>query len=1113
MKTEQGSDQVTQLLEQTDSDQANFRLKAVSGLAGIKVSNLKVVRKLEKLAIRDRSKTVREAALEALSAPAHKKVQHDNNRLAKRWREIVIGQISKWIKDDLIDAKQGHVLRQRYNFDMAPATVAGTEVAEAPIQVERTKAQEEKPPKPPRTLSEILFSETTIRLALYLGAFFVIAAAFILAAAIETLRLPILSVVTLGFFLAALALRKHLPQASFVLFIVFSFLVPIGASVLLTAINIHHAFHDPFWIAVVSFLAIVWGISTWVYSSRFFSITSLGAASYVAILIGRWANTPPHLSLLLLGLVGLASLAGVYVIRNWKDRSFALPLFVVSHLQQASILFLSLILLTIEFFLPSIAQGWWLAIAATWLIASAFYLASNVVIPFGLFPWLVAGTLFPVSWFTLAAFDPSITTVIVMTWIWGTFMVVGGEILQIVQSKNLHPYGLPLLLASAPLYAIAAIGGLVDTVTLAFTLLVLTAFVYGSLSVRRPRHLLWFGALLSALFAYFLIFDLIFLENTNFYPGFVFLWPTLILLAVDPISRRAFNAQIVWYQSPRILGFLVGILHLVILASSFNDQPLRSTIVFLIYSAFFALYALSDHKPRLGYLATGGLAVAATNLLIYFDQESWLAPLIGLSIAYYLGGLALARLQRAENWSLVLRSSGLVASILVALSAPAQGGLAASITIILAASMYAAEGHMQQKGRLIILANLLYLGAYFVALTEPLHAAFALVVYSAFSTMYGRSIRNPKFGYLALAALSLAVIHLLLHFEQTVWLAPMIGLAAAYYLAGLIPNLQGRGGSWTAVLRTGGLMLATLVSLSAPFQGGLAAIVSMIVAALLYLVEVVIRKKVWPGFVGNILILGAYYQTLFELEVSGLLYFTIGMFVYYMAGFIPVLLSRSGKWANMMRGSGLALGVLLSLAAPLQGGPGAIISVAIAATAFAIEAFHSRNIWLGFPANLLYLGAYFLSLAELQITQPQFYSIGAALLGLIMHYLLVRSRSTGSAFITGTVSQLLLLSTTYIQMVSTEQFVYFFVLFLQSLVVLVYGVVVRSRSLVITPIVFVVLAVITVMFSALSDLGPLLLIGCTGILLMVFGILALALRGRISQATEKLRERLGGWRS
>jgi hypothetical protein len=147
--------------------------------------------------------------------------------------------------------------------------------------------------------------------------------------------------------------------------------------------------------------------------------------------------------------------------------------------------------------------------------------------------------------------------------------------------------------------------------------------------------------------------------------------------------------------------------------------------------------------------------------------------------------------------------------------------------------------------------------------------------------------------------------------------------------------------------------------------------------------------------------------------------------------------------------------------------------------------------------------SYFTLLIELDVEEPQYFSIGAALLGMVMHFLLVRAKSKTGAFIMGMLSQLTLLGTTYIQMVSTEKLGFFFVIFAQSLAVLVYGIVMRSRSLVIAPIAFAVLATMTVLYSALKDLSIVVIVGVTGIVLLVLGILAVLMRERITTLAEQ----------
>ena len=230
--------------------------------------------------------------------------------------------------------------------------------------------------------------------------------------------------------------------------------------------------------------------------------------------------------------------------------------------------------------------------------------------------------------------------------------------------------------------------------------------------------------------------------------------------------------------------------------------------------------------------------------------------------------------------------------------------------------------------------------------------------------------------------------------------------------------------------------------------------------------------------------------------------------LYYLSGYWLRRNQNADGWDNMFINSGLGLAVLVSFASPFHDGSDTSIPVAIAATLFAAEAFALRKVWWALPANALYLISYFMILAELDVDEPQFYSIGAALLGMLMHYLLTRAGSKTGAFVAGMLSQLVLLGTTYIQMLSTERLLFFFILFIQSMVVMVYGLIQRSRSLVITPIVFAVLGVVTVVYSALKGLGPVILIGSTGIVLLTAGIVAVLMRERIT----KLGAQLSDWK-
>ena len=107
----------------------------------------------------------------------------------------------------------------------------------------------------------------------------------------------------------------------------------------------------------------------------------------------------------------------------------------------------------------------------------------------------------------------------------------------------------------------------------------------------------------------------------------------------------------------------------------------------------------------------------------------------------------------------------------------------------------------------------------------------------------------------------------------------------------------------------------------------------------------------------------------------------------------------------------------------------------------------------------------------------------------------------------GLLSQFVLLGTTYIELIGKDNLWYFFALFIQSIIVLIYGIAIRSRSLTFSPIGFVILGVITITYSALKNEATILLIGCTGIILLLLGVTAVLLRERIT----KLSERLNDW--
>ena len=305
-----------------------------------------------------------------------------------------------------------------------------------------------------------------------------------------------------------------------------------------------------------------------------------------------------------------------------------------------------------------------------------------------------------------------------------------------------------------------------------------------------------------------------------------------------------------------------------------------------------------------------------------------------------------------------------------------------------------------------------------------------------------------------------------------------------------------------------GWYAALVVGIDQPWE----AMTVFLVYALFLLGYAWLDKRPYVSYFASASLAIALCYALIAIEAKRWVIPLVGLGVVYDLAGLGLRRTRGGSsWARIWQISGLVLAALAALTAPLERGPAAVLGVAVAATLFAAEGFRLRNVWLGFPASLLYFMAYALALLELDLRQPQLYTIAAALLGILMHYLLVRTRNPAAALATGLLAQLILLSTTYIQMLDSQDFQFFFLIFFQALALEIYGLVVRSRSFVLLPIAFLVLSVVTVAFTVLSGIPTVLIIGCTGLLLLGLGILALLLRERLARVTDRWVGRLDNW--
>ncbi len=1246
------------------------RVNAAKQLGQMEHRSLVILRLLESIAAQDPNEAVREAALEALISENNRKLQNSSRFLTPKQRQLMSAEIEKWARDRLITKHQARVIEQRYTA-YVPKPVVKPTPKPRPMPQARPKPAR----KPPRSLRETLFSEASIKIALYLGAFMVVAAAFILAAVVEEARMPILFIATLGFIGGAVGIYRRLPQASFVLFAVFTLLLPIDARVLADSFSLSGNDSTVFWMGVWIVIGTVWGVGTWLYRSKLYSLLALGAGNLVAYQLGQLIDYSLFLHFMLLGIPALAGLGGVYILRRWQGKTLATPLFLAVQLQQATLIGISLLAILSNTIFDNVINGEWMLIAMAWLLGALFYIASNFYRPLFLFPWMATAALIPVPWFLLGAASTSLHTGLTVTWLWAAVMAIGGEALRAFKREEARPYGMPFMLAALPLFGIAILGGFIDGAnTLSFWYLAGFSLVYLGLTIYKPRGLVFLTSLMAAIFAYLTAFEIPIFADASLYYGYKMLIPTLVFLSLDLGARRLFQAKSAWHLPPRLLGLAVGSLNIlwILPATSYAAQ---NAVIFTILGVYAIGYAILDRKPWIGFAGTTSFAAALAYGLFHFEPASWVISFLGLASLFFLSGFIFSLAGKFKKWNRVLRISGLVLGGLIAFGSLFQPDLshlalayatlgtflalhtairwdpifAYSATISYAISLAAILFHLKERNGVV--PFLILAGAYFLTgfiltkakkaqgwaevlrvsglvlggLTaifsptqgDPAYTALAFGVYAGFLALHTAIKWDSNFAYGAAVSLTIALPFTLLYLEYENWVLPALGLAGVYFLGGLALSLTGNGRKWAEVLRYSGLMLGGLTAFGSPsleelsssaiafsaVAGFLAlntliewrpafafgATTSLTLALPFALAHYDVKPNEWAlpflglvcvyylaGFslslwrknnrwagilrrsglaLGGLVAIGSVFQSHYDQAALAFIVFSLYLALethlnwedllaygatfsltialpmalahydqetwlapalalssaYFVAGFGLAYWRKENKWGPVLLISGLLVGTLTAFTAHIQGGQAAVVTVAAVATFYAAEAFRQRNVWLGFPANLLYLWAYYMVLIDSQVTEPQFFTVAAAALGFVQHYFLVRGQYRRPAFFTGLVSQLILLGTTYSQLLSQDEISLFFILFFQSLAVLTYGLVVRSRSFVITPIVFIILGVVNVTFGLLSSMNTAFVIGCTGISILIFGILGLVMRERLLEATEMIGERMSGW--
>lgn len=1055
---------LNEILENLRSKDDVQIFKAFAELKNINYSSEAIRRQVEKISLNSANSKVRDEARQVLNLASHQVVQKLSNTLDRGIRFTILNEIKKWVNDGLLTKENADVIQSRYDFDFAQTPQAAPQpapVQQKISQPEKISAPEKpaEPKAPAPTLLQTLTSEASIKVYLYLGAFFVIAAATILGVVLPELRLPILFLGTLMFGGFAITLKKRLPQPSFALFIVFSFLLPITANSLEQTLRQAYQYDSiitsAYWAVILFVLSAIWAFGTKYYDSKLFSVTAYGAFALGLINIANVFESEPEIYTLFGSIAAFGGLAGTWLIKKWKDENFALPVFISSQIVQLAILFTSLSIFSFKIFDPANLTIWHIVPFFVWGLASVYYVISDKLYPLVLFAWATAASLIPIPFFLAATLDLENIGSTILLLIWGIILAIASEVFNRIES--LRKYSLPFLLASFPALAISIITGFAYQIWLGMITSLVIAILLTALHIMRTRWWLWTLALLNFVIAYFAFFQLSFIQTLNIFIGYQILIIGLLFLLPDLFLKKDWNDNPEQRLPLRIFGVLFSVVAgLAFLAE--NESSL-ATICFAVLTLFTFVYALAYQKFWLAYLPAILLPITVLYAIDYFNiNTAWLPIFTALTILYFLVGMAIYKFQ---NWSYVLRYIALALGTLISLIALIESNPFNGWYVLVIGLLFIIEMIVRKNGFFEIGAPIFFSIATFLILQD-------FKIYNISTQLMIHSI---------------------------VWIFADI-LAHLLYKHARPLSMIVRGiGGFISLLAYGFLFAESDATAAIGFG----------IYTLLWLtVSLLYRQPIL--FYAFTLTLPLFVTFLFSsFNFTKWIHPVIMIaFVYYAIGFALRSLQRLKGWDLTLLYSGLGLGVFVSIASPILGGVDAAIPVAAAATLWAVEAFSKKNARLAFPANALYLLSYFILLNELDVQEIQFFSIGAALIGLIQHYLLTRSSSKSGAFAMGMLSQFVLLGTTYLEMINKNDLLYFFLLFLQSLAVLIYGLVIRSRSLTLFPIGFVVLGVITVAYSALQELGAIILIGCTGIILLGLGILAVLLRERIAKLGEKL---------
>ncbi len=643
-------------------------------------------------------------------------------------REIIVREIKRWQEQGLLPAETCQKLLESYS--LPPPAPAADEVGFAPEPSTESQpgSAPASPPARRTSISQLLLSETAVNTALYLGGFFIIIAAFIIAALVAEARLPILITATVIFLGGSLLTFRRLRQASLVLFLIGSLLIPIDALVIVGLIDISPSATDLYWSLACLLLSLVWAGGFLLYRNWItISLTFLGSAATV-LLTANWLGASEAWMILTVSLVTMCWMLAAVLLQSRFGKQFFLPILILTQIVE---IFVVCVLLGSFAFIQTKPFPW-IVLAAGWLVAGIYYLLSDWLVrrwwPVTPFPFAAALCLGVFPLYLAGAGSPDANQIAWIAFAWGLVFSLVAEWFWHRDQPAMKVYSLAFCTFGALLFFGAVI---TQMVLERFVDGEIVLLVFGVLSLafhlRQRRWWLWTLALLSLSLAYFNLFLTGPLENTTLPTGYIFLFPVLVFLSLELLLSKGWifprkvptappNEYIGMYLPVLIFVAIYGFIDAMILLS--NSGKAWSAQIFFVYALFFAVYAVLKARPILSLLATGSLALAVFYSLNYYEADHFLTPMLLLAVVYYLAGLGMAFVRRTRSWSDVFIWSGLGLGSLAAVFAPTNQDPFTILGVTIIAVCYAVEAWRQPEVWLGVPACLVLYLAYLTALLQ-----------------------------------------------------------------------------------------------------------------------------------------------------------------------------------------------------------------------------------------------------------------------------------------------------------------------------------------------------------------------------------------------------------